>query len=176
VDAPSLEAFEAGERESGRLCAVCQTAIALGEAVGRCPRCEAPYHRECWSENGGCAAYGCELAPQTVKAEEGAAPQTYWGQEEKDCPRCAQRIKVAALRCRHCGAVFDFAAGIVPCTAPFAFAFGGVWYLLRRRQIARLASTYRILALLGVVAAGAVTLVFTAAAGLHGAISLLSGP
>lgn len=198
MEAPPLTAFQAAEREAGRLCPVCQTSIAPGEAIGLCPRCEAPFHVECWGENGGCAVYGCELVPQTVKASE-AAPQTFWGQEEKDCPRCGQRIKAAALRCRHCGTLFDpgapvsagppaigdgaarsrlaavsavvFVAGIVPFTAPLSFVFGGLWYLRQRKQIAGLPSTYRVLAALGVIAAGAVTLVLSAAALLHGGSS-----
>lgn len=36
--------------------------------------------------------------------------------EAKVCPRCAERIKAAALVCRHCG--HDFAAGIPPAGSP----------------------------------------------------------
>ena len=92
----SLEAFAAGSRETGKLCAICQTAIDRGAEIGKCPACESPFHTECWSENGGCATYGCEHMPETVKAIDPLAQATHWGQEEKDCPKCGKKIKSAA--------------------------------------------------------------------------------
>lgn len=191
----------AGSREAGRLCAVCQTAILLGEAVGRCPQCDAPHHAECWNENSGCAIYGCALMPQTVKAERPLEPRSYWGQEEKDCPRCGKRIRVAALRCRHCETVFEtrapvsaeqffaeevgkprlqnagraamtlFVTGLVPCTAPFALLIGSIWYFTNRTTVARLSSTQRALSVLGLVAALVSTLFLMAAAWMHAVAS-----
>jgi len=45
------------------LCAICQSAIGEGDVRTACPGCGAPYHAECWAENGGCAVYGCECVP-----------------------------------------------------------------------------------------------------------------
>lgn len=107
----AFKAHEASPEEGGRLCAICQTAIAPGELIGPCPSCASTFHEECWGENGGCAVYGCERMPQTVKAEgSSSAPATYWGREFKECPSCRRQIRVAAVRCRYCGTAFDTAA------------------------------------------------------------------
>jgi uncharacterized CHY-type Zn-finger protein len=196
-----LSSAAAGSQETGLDCGICQTAIAPGETVGRCPECKAPYHAECWTENSGCATYGCALMPETVAAEGPRAPQSYWGREEKDCPHCGKRLRVAALRCRHCGTVFESAApvsterfmteeltkpklqnakrgavivfvtGLVPCSAPFALLIGSIWYFNNRPTIARLSSTRRVLAVLGLLAALASTLLLLVAAWMHAVAS-----
>jgi len=100
----------AAEAESGPLCSICQTAIHPGEPIGPCPACASTFHEECWKENGGCAVYGCARMPQTVKdGNPSVQPASYWGQDEKVCPQCSKKIKVAALRCRHCGTIFESA-------------------------------------------------------------------
>ncbi|MCP3065059.1 hypothetical protein LXT21_40435 [Myxococcus sp. K38C18041901] len=174
----------------GHTCGICQTDIATDEQVGTCPACEAPFHAECWAENGGCAQYGCLHMPSSGPREPPALGHAYWGQEEKACTECGQQIKVAALRCRHCGAVFAsdqpmtaaevetqeqvearraavgttalwlFIAGLVPCTAPLALVVGGVWFLRNRAAIRRLPSQRRVMAWLGLGVAAAATLLF----------------
>lgn len=53
------------------ICPYCQTEVKESEAI-LCPLCGMPYHSECWTENGGCAVYGCtgraqrELPPLVV--------------------------------------------------------------------------------------------------------------
>lgn len=195
----------AGAEESGLFCGVCQTPIVAGEWVGRCPACKAPFHAECWSENEGCATYGCGLMPEKPDTEGPRAPQSYWGQEEKSCPRCGARLRVAALRCRHCGTVFDtrtpvsaeefradeitkptlqkakrtavalFLAGVLPFSAPFALLVGSIWFFGNRATIARLPSTQRVLSILGLVAALFSTLCLLAAAWMHAVASGFGG-
>jgi hypothetical protein len=179
---------------AGVLCGICQTGIQAEESVGTCPACQSPFHAECWAENGGCAQYGCAHMPSATPAETGVAARTYWGQEEKECPGCGQHIKVAALRCRHCGAVFSsdqpmtageaesqaqageqraaastaalwlFVAGLVPCTAPLTFAVGGLWYLGNRDMVRRMPSQRRVMALVGLGASAVTTSVLLLAA------------
>ncbi|MFC1612194.1 RING finger protein [Myxococcota bacterium] len=190
---PAFDAFPATSREAGKRCAICQTTIGDGEEVGRCSKCDTPFHVECWDENGGCATYGCELMPETVKPQTAEVPDSYWGQQDKQCPRCGSTIKVAALRCRHCGATFEsrapvspgelaashagpdlgtarmvavlvFITGLVPCTAPLTLVFGSIWYLASRPVIAKLPSTHRVMMILGLAAALATTLFVIAAA------------
>jgi S1-C subfamily serine protease len=51
----------AGERESGTLCALCGSEIALGDATSVCRTCGAVHHGPCWDKNSGCGAYECSL-------------------------------------------------------------------------------------------------------------------
>jgi hypothetical protein len=91
----------------GKTCPICQTQIVRGESVVACPSCKLDYHHECWKENGGCGAYGCEQAPETKKTPVKADDQqdVAWG-GEKRCPECRQSIKAQALVCHHCKAQF----------------------------------------------------------------------
>jgi hypothetical protein len=194
MSAPALALREVAAADLHRRCAICQTAFAPGEQVGPCPSCGAPFHAECWDENGGCAVYGCERAPAAVAVP--AAPPSVWGQEERDCPRCGGRIKMAARRCVHClgpvapalpdagggaattlpgrpvvpglgAAIFLFVAGVVPVTAPLALLFGGAWVWARRRDLRRWPTAVRILAVAAVVTAAAVTLVTVVGLAVH---------
>lgn len=85
-------------------CGVCMSAIEAGEAAVACEGCHSPYHAECWTENGGCAVYGCTHVPKTDGLKPLEIPPAYWGREDKDCPQCGKSIMALAVRCRHCGA------------------------------------------------------------------------
>lgn len=41
------------------VCEYCQANIKDESFLVHCPECNTPYHLECWTENGGCAVYGC---------------------------------------------------------------------------------------------------------------------
>lgn len=174
--------------ELGGSCAICQTTFGAGERVGDCPECCAPFHGECWDENGGCAVYGCPLTPAAAAAPD--ATPSVWGQEERDCPLCGARIRMAARRCIHCGqtlppaagpgasaspravpglaaAVLLFGAGMIPPTAPLALVVGAAWVMSRRRDLRRWPPTVRILVIAGLVAAAAVTLVTAIGLAIH---------
>src|SRR5437763_261566 len=98
---------EAGPGIAGKVCSICQTGIIAGERVLECSFCGLPFHAECWDENRGCSAYGCQGAPKTVKGDVEAQPLTNaWG-GEKPCPNCGKSIKASALKCRFCGAAFE---------------------------------------------------------------------
>src|SRR5215212_1630186 len=43
-----------------RECGICQSSIYPSEGTITCPKCGLTFHAECWQENFGCAAYGCE--------------------------------------------------------------------------------------------------------------------
>lgn len=85
-------------------CSICMSPIAASDTLRACEGCRAPYHEECWGENGGCAVYGCAHVPKTEGLKPLEIPPAFWGREDKDCPRCGARIMAVAVRCRHCGA------------------------------------------------------------------------
>ena len=59
------------------VCSICQTPIHLEEEVTSCPSCHLTFHHQCWEENLGCGAYGCDQvnalapAPSAKATEEG---------------------------------------------------------------------------------------------------------
>jgi hypothetical protein len=151
------------------VCPVCRTP-AVEDSI-ECPDCHVRHHQECWVYNNGCGKYGCASAPASEKLNELEVPPSFWGQNEKECPACHKLIQAAALRCRHCGTVFNTARpqdvvqfhaqrsltsdlpglkrnviillifSALPCTAPLAAVVGGIWYLTRREKIAQLPAT-----------------------------------
>ncbi len=73
-----FEVFVAGSKLLEQSCAYCLAPFQKGELVVKCPKCGLPHHFECWRENEGCAAYGCNVhtvpAPLPVPSRSGAAP------------------------------------------------------------------------------------------------------
>jgi hypothetical protein len=41
-------------------CSICRHAMAAAEATTACPSCGLTFHVDCWKENFGCSAYGCD--------------------------------------------------------------------------------------------------------------------
>lgn len=153
-------------------CAICQCEIAPEEPRTVCPDCRAPYHPDCWKENGGCGVYGCSQVPETRARDDIEIPASFWGQERKPCPKCGADILAAAVRCRSCGVTFEsarpesrgefgrrrqiehrlpkarkgavwlFIFCLIPFTAPVAALFGVFWYSSHRKELAALPSVY----------------------------------
>jgi hypothetical protein len=167
----------------GRPCAICQSPFEPGDPTFPCPACGSPYHPECWSENGGCAVYGCSKVPATEARSGLEIPAAHWGQESRSCPSCGTTIMAAAVRCRSCGAAVDpagpqdprefrrrqaltrrqptlrrvsglvFALCLLPCTAPLAAVPGLFWYSARRDDLRSLPGIYPVLVRIGLVVA-----------------------
>jgi predicted RNA-binding Zn-ribbon protein involved in translation (DUF1610 family) len=155
----------ATQAAAGALCAICQSPLTPHESTVTCPDCAAVVHEDCWQFNKGCGVYGCSQAPPTEGLSSLEIPPSYWGREEKACPNCGRAIRAAAVRCRHCGAVFasatplgvgDFVVqqdtkarmpavrtasiwllifSLIPCTAPLAAIIGAIWYAQNRQVI-----------------------------------------
>ncbi|MBI3926619.1 MAG: hypothetical protein HY319_13845 [Armatimonadetes bacterium] len=153
-------------------CLICHCPVEAHEAASECPECKARYHADCWTENGGCAVYGCSMVPETEKLDSLEVPVAYWGQEHKPCPACGEEIMAVAQRCRHCGTSFDsarpedatefrkkhalrikrssfenmvvglFLAALVPCLAPFVAAMAVAWFFSAREQVDSLPSLH----------------------------------
>lgn len=93
-------------------CSICQTLIAEHDEIAQCTECEGVYHRSCWNELGGCATYGCSLAPAAQKTAPTSGHGRGWG-DTKACPVCHQEINASLLVCR-CGARFPYADPMTP--------------------------------------------------------------
>ena len=168
---------------AGPVCAICLSTIADTEAKTACPACNAGYHAECWNENGGCAVYGCSQAPAVEARRPIEIPMSYWGQENKKCPKCGREILAAAVRCRHCGTTFEsarpqeaeefrqqsalaerlpsakrtivwlFVFSVLPCLAPIGAIWGFIWYPTHRDEVRALPTLYNALCRIGLVVA-----------------------
>ena len=165
--------------EANKICAICQISILDDDTVKRCEGCNAEFHEECWNENGGCATYGCQYVPQTVKDDE-EQEQTYWGAEIKKCPMCGETIPANVLQCPYCREEFDgieptsrdhlrnrllgrissrtpgsgtailiFILGLIGCVAPFNLILGGIWYKKNRAKLKESSPTHNLLAIVG---------------------------
>jgi hypothetical protein len=72
--APANVATEVGT------CSICQADIQVGEEQTQCPSCHLTFHAQCWEENYGCSAYGCDQVnilappPSEAPADNGAPP------------------------------------------------------------------------------------------------------
>jgi predicted RNA-binding Zn-ribbon protein involved in translation (DUF1610 family) len=155
------------------LCPICQTNLLQQDLkTTSCPECNTIYHTDCWEENNGCAVYGCPMVPDTEHYQSIEIPVSYWGQENKACPKCGQEILAAAVRCRHCGETFSTAEPLtpqefkqrrtrqerfpalrrtiiwlcifcfLPCSAPLAVIIGFVWYYANRQDIKAMPAIY----------------------------------
>jgi hypothetical protein len=179
IEVPMAAAAEAQSTAAGAVCAICLSAITAGDEKASCPSCSAEYHADCWKENGGCAVYGCSQAPVVESRRAIEIPMSYWGQENKNCPKCGKEILAAAVRCRHCGTTFQsarpqeaeefrqradlaarlptakstivwlFVASVLPCLAPIGAVGGLIWYPSHREEVRALPTLYGALCKIG---------------------------
>ena len=164
-------------------CAICLSPIGPADDKAVCPACNAAYHADCWKENGGCAVYGCAQVPAVEKRQAIEMPVSYWGQENKKCPSCGNEILAAAVRCRHCGVVFEsarpqetaefqqrtaisqrlpaarktvvvlFVFSILTCLAPIGAVWGIIWHQSHKEELRALPSLYNAVCKIGLVVA-----------------------
>jgi len=88
-------------------CLICKNPIEPGEILETCGKCANPFHRECWTENGGCGTPGCPNLPKADKHGEELWAQSYWGATTKICPACKETIGMGEFACPHCKQRFD---------------------------------------------------------------------
>ena len=160
-------------------CPYCQGGLGPAADAVACPVCGVLHHAECWQENRGCGTYGCTAAPSVEQRQPIETPISFWGQEHKACPKCGNQIMATALRCRHCGTIFDvaqpqsveearrrdemkvrgpaarrmaiivFTICVIPLVAPLGVLTGLLWYPRKRAILATQPALFGALARLG---------------------------
>jgi|GEM_PF-5242112 len=80
------------------LCVVCKTPVDSSDNLFVCPACELPFHRECWDENLGCAAYGCKMVNHLKPTK----PDITVSSVVKTCSHCGKDIFSAHTLCSQC--------------------------------------------------------------------------
>jgi hypothetical protein len=116
-------------------------------------------------------------------------PKSYWGQENKNCPKCGKQILAAAVRCRHCGTTFEsarpqeaeefrqrtdlasrlpaakktivwmFIVSMIPCVAPIGAVWGLIWIPTHKEEVRALPTLYNALCKIGLVVAIGLTVI-----------------
>lgn len=85
-------------------CPVCHKPLQSGQDIVTCPSCGAPYHRECYLQEGQCvfaSQHAAGFEYQAPKAETAAAPKNEGGVL---CPQCKTVNEAANIFCESCGA------------------------------------------------------------------------
>jgi hypothetical protein len=168
--------MEAQRIGTSSLCLYCREPVLDERDAYHCPGCQQIHHLECWEELGGCTVYGC---PRMVPVEKAPEIQTFWGVTEKTCPICAETIAVADRTCPFCGTAFDddrpvtreqmlhrdqtppaplrrtaavlLAFSVLGVTTPLTLLSGGMWYLMKRKQLAEERSNAHALTLIALI-------------------------
>lgn len=137
-------------------CSICQCVILPGEQTTSCPSCQQVFHVDCWTENRGCAAYGCDQVNVLAGSEE-TSPLT----EVVDIsPLPSHHWPLLLLAASFFAAVLGvFTFGL---TALAAGLIDGA-YLVRSRHHRRLTAGALVVSLIGLVAG----LVFSYSFWLH---------
>ncbi|MCE1245782.1 MAG: hypothetical protein LWY06_03965 [Firmicutes bacterium] len=92
-----------GKSRNHIICQICYTPIQESDQKNICPKCQIPFHQDCWEEYGGCSIYGCDYAPEYKKSEiDENLQKAHWGIENKTCPYCGESTPMDALECPHC--------------------------------------------------------------------------
>lgn len=86
----------------GLKCPVCGKEFTAEDDIVVCPKCGAPYHRECYAKNGKCVYEEKHGTPDAwTPPKQDNEPGTPG--RNKQCPRCGSYNSDQALFCEHCG-------------------------------------------------------------------------
>ena len=115
-------------------CSICQWKIDPGDKPHICPSCGLAFHEECWIENRGCSAYGCDQV-NVLAEEEAPEPAEEIGHPPTLEPsQHAFPWEFALLSASVLGSLLGLLA--FGTTALIAMLFSG-WYLLKHGRRTR---------------------------------------
>ena len=132
LESPSADlphVMKANRRVAGQICSLCRSSIQLAEDLRYCEHCKQPYHLECWTENRGCATYGCRNAPGAAAQISSPPLSVLKVETDKSCGKTIPTQNTAF--CRECGKVIPDAAaicvncGVLTGTRPFLTGASG---------------------------------------------------
>ncbi|MFI3206340.1 MAG: RING finger protein [Clostridia bacterium] len=93
---------------TGIKCPVCDKAFEDGDDVVVCPKCGAPYHRDCYNEKGECVFDDLHAKGEKWKAEPSAEKEKFvYEIKDKECPSCGVLNSSSASYCSSCGAMIS---------------------------------------------------------------------
>jgi hypothetical protein len=115
-------------------CAICLSKVTTDDEQHVCESCGAVYHVECWTDNCGCAVYGCKQVNVLSSDHHVTGTAEPIAEELEDLPEPAGKVPwdAALIGAATVGTILGL------------FCFGGtallvalfsMWYLLRRRTV-----------------------------------------
>ena len=88
----------------GIKCPVCEKPFAENDDIVVCPKCGAPYHRDCYNEKGECIFTDLhETGEAWTPPETPQAPNVTSEIKDKECPNCGVLNAHSAMFCNICG-------------------------------------------------------------------------
>ena len=90
---------------TGIKCPVCDKPFQQGDDIVVCPQCGAPYHRECYQQEGKCKFDDLHAEGKTWQPPASPVnPDTSAEIKDQECPNCGKLNAHSALFCDQCGA------------------------------------------------------------------------
>ncbi len=89
-----------GADDRSIICPICQFPLEEGDRQ-ECSECRLLYHKDCWQENFGCAAYGCRMV-NCLKD----GPDLRIEPGKRRCPQCGFEQPESRTECLRCGIIF----------------------------------------------------------------------
>lgn len=103
----------------GKPCPVCSRTFREEDDIVVCPKCGAPYHRECYEEKGACIFKELHKNHESWQDTQSSPPKSENEETAKDvsiCRRCGAHNPLDAIVCKDCGSFLsrEISPGVNP--------------------------------------------------------------
>ena len=95
---------------SEKQCPVCSKKFQKDDDIVVCPKCGAPYHRECYDKNGRCIFPDLHKSGKSWREVYDNTPQTDVQKDDKPfivCPQCGEKNNKDSFICSNCGSILS---------------------------------------------------------------------